>query len=529
MRSSSAPIRIARPILAAAILGAAVTITGDAQASRFVAHEIATGLRGGYQTIAADLNKDGKLDLIAVASGLSELVWFENPSWTRHVLGSGMTGLINVAAVDLGSDGIPEIAVAHGFSTRPEQSVGIVSLLTQGTDPRAPWLAREIDRVPTSHRLRWFAPSPGELWLVNSPLAGAASRAPAYTGATPIYFYRAPDWKREVVTDAEEGVVHAVEPIHWDDATGNVLMSAGFLGVHQYRFADGGWQRTRLAAGDPAPAPRGGSSEIALGRLGGSRFLATIEPWHGNQLVLYRQSGRAWGRSVIDSTLADGHTLVVADLDGDRRDEIIVGQRAGSRSVWVYSAGEAGTSWSRNTLDSGGMAAAGCTAADLNADGRIDIACIGSATANLKWYENVGLRGQPGDREVLAQAVAEALAPHLDARLGWGATPQNGAVQLFAVGSRTQWDTLVVMNLRFLRPSVSGSRPASGRSVGVEVRGFLLRGDTALVTVSDMLCEPARARLSLTSYQATWRFVRRPVARWRLLDRQSRPVAHGSC
>jgi len=26
----------------------------------------------------------------------------------------------------------------------------------------------------------------------------------------------------------------------------------------------------------------------------------------------------------------------------------------------------------------------------LNADKRMDIVCIGTATANLKWYENVG-------------------------------------------------------------------------------------------------------------------------------------------
>ena len=45
--------------------------------------------------------------------------------------------------------------------------------------------------------------------------------------------------------------------------------------------------------------------------------------------------------------------------------------------------------WSRSTLDDGGMAAAGCTAADFNGDGRIDIACIGTATANLKWYESL--------------------------------------------------------------------------------------------------------------------------------------------
>jgi hypothetical protein len=28
--------------------------------------------------------------------------------------------------------------------------------------------------------------------------------------------------------------------------------------------------------------------------------------------------------------------------------------------------------------------------ADLNGDGRLDIACIGSSTANLKLYENLG-------------------------------------------------------------------------------------------------------------------------------------------
>jgi hypothetical protein len=37
---------------------------------------------------------------------------------------------------------------------------------------------------------------------------------------------------------------------------------------------------------------------------------------------------------------------------------------------------------------------AGCAAADFNADKKMDIVCIGSAsaTANLKWYENLGTR-----------------------------------------------------------------------------------------------------------------------------------------
>jgi hypothetical protein len=31
---------------------------------------------------------------------------------------------------------------------------------------------------------------------------------------------------------------------------------------------------------------------------------------------------------------------------------------------------------------------AACAAADLNGDEKIDVVCIGLATANLKWYEN---------------------------------------------------------------------------------------------------------------------------------------------
>jgi VCBS repeat protein len=190
---------------------------------RFVAHEIATGLRGGYQVIAVDMNHDEKLDLLAVASNLPDLTWYENPTWTHHVLASGFTGLINVAAADLDGDGFPEIAVAHGFSTRPDQSAGIVSLLTHGADVTAPWSMREIDRVPSAHRLRWFTTRNAEKWLINSPLAGATSQPPDYKGATSIYYYRPPEWKRELLTDQEQGVVHAIEPVRWDSALGQVL------------------------------------------------------------------------------------------------------------------------------------------------------------------------------------------------------------------------------------------------------------------------------------------------------------------
>ena len=104
--------------------------------------------------VVADLNHDGKPDLIALASGMSELVWYENPTWQRHVLVSGVSEMINCVTVETPGDPIPQIVLASGFANQAKNSVGIVSLLRHQGDPREPWSITEIDRLTTSHRLR---------------------------------------------------------------------------------------------------------------------------------------------------------------------------------------------------------------------------------------------------------------------------------------------------------------------------------------------------------------------------------------
>ena len=80
--------------------------------ARFAEHTIATGLTGGYQVVVADLNHDGRPDVIALASGLPELVWYENPTWERHVIAGKQAGMINCAVVGADSEGVPEIVLA---------------------------------------------------------------------------------------------------------------------------------------------------------------------------------------------------------------------------------------------------------------------------------------------------------------------------------------------------------------------------------------------------------------------------------
>jgi hypothetical protein len=133
-----------------------------------------------------------------------------------------------------------------------------------------------------------------------------------------------------------------------------------------------------------------GASEFAEIWVAAERWLATIEPWHGDQLVLYRWQDGHWARSVVDPDIGLGHGVIGADLDGTGRQTLVVADRGKEcRGVYLYSwAGPRDRDWLKETLDPS-MQASSCAAGDVDGDGRVDLVCIGRATEELTWYRNV--------------------------------------------------------------------------------------------------------------------------------------------
>lgn len=365
------------------LIAVALTLTARSQSIRFEEHTIASDLTGGYQVVVADINHDGRPDLIALASGMTDLVWFENPGWQRRVIASNLPHMINCAVYDIDGDGIPEIVIAYGFATDASKSEGNIALLEHQGDPRQPWKRTEIDRLPTSHRLRWAdIDGSGKKVVINAPLTDANAHAPDYRGHVPLVYYRPGEWKRRVIGDEEEGVVHGIFVTDWSHKHRDEFLSAGFLGIHLYAFGARGWSRTEISKGDPAPWPKCGSSDVSAGEWHKKRLLAAIEPWHGNQVVVY--NGK---RQIIDDSIVDGHTILTVDFEGKGDDRIVAGFRGKPYGVYLYTFD--GKKWNRQIVDQGGVSAASCAAADLDGDGTPDLACIGSATHNLKWYRAV--------------------------------------------------------------------------------------------------------------------------------------------
>lgn len=374
----------------------AVLCAGDLP--RFGERVITNSLKFGYQLVAVDLNGDGKKDLLAIDEQAAELVWFESPTWERHVLATDVPRQLNADCWDIDGDGIPEVVLAYRFDPRPEKSVGNVVLLKSGADVRRPWTAREIDRVPTAHRVRWIDPEGnGKKVLLVAPVVG--ERYPPRPGDTvPIYLYRPESWKRETITREPQGVLHAICPIRWDGGTREQLLAASYLGLQRFELKGDRWVSSRISAGDPRPWPLCGTSEVRRGRLGQEFFLVAIEPWHGNQVVVYLPDGSSWKRVVIEDKMDNGHALAVGDLDGDGRDEIVAGFRGKGCKLSIYQAVDPrGEHWRSTVLDDGGMAGADCLIGDFTGDGKPDIVCIGAGTHNLKLYENLertATRGQ---------------------------------------------------------------------------------------------------------------------------------------
>lgn len=363
-------------------------------ALRFEAQEIRRDFGVGYAVSVADMNRDSKPDIVAING--TRLVWFENPSWTEHVLLDGQTETDNVAIAphDIDRDGRMDVALAAGWNPRNTTSGGTLQWVSQPASGQGPGLLHPIGFEPTLHRIRWGqVDGSGTPMLIVGPLHGRGTAAPDFAGAgARLLAFRIPanpardPWPVEVVDDIFHAL-HNFEPVRMPGAAHDDIITASKEGVHAYRRqANGTWTGTRI--GDGAPG------EIRMGQVGDRRMIATIEPWHGHSAVVYLEpakgapAGTLWTRTVIDDQLVWGHALAWADFDGDGTQQLAVGWRDKPGGIAIYDLDRDGKVLRKTMVEHANMATEDMTAADLNGDGKPEIIASGRRTANVTIYWN---------------------------------------------------------------------------------------------------------------------------------------------
>ena len=344
-----------------------------------------------YAVTVADVDHDGDADIVALTE--NRVVWYEQPSWAAHVILQDQTPLDNVciAPHDIDGDGLVDFAIGAGWT-----KTGTLHWIHRGTDPKALWTVAAIGEETSVHRMRWAdVLGKGTPQLVVSPLNASTGNG------VRLLAYEIPEdpatsrWMATVL-DSELNRMHN----HWHvdfDANNSIdTIAASREGLSLIRRTDSGWEREHLADGATGAADpnQNGAGEVKFGRLaGGGHFLTSVEPMHGTQLAVYVPSdnGKSWERHVIDSGFVRGHALWTADFDGDGTDEIAFGHSDTPQKFGVnvyHATNTEGSDWKKQTLDEGGMATEDLVVADLTGDGRPDVLAGGRATHNVKLYVN---------------------------------------------------------------------------------------------------------------------------------------------
>ena len=234
--------------------------------------------------------------------------------------------------------------------------------------------------------------------LVVAPLHGRGNKGGVGAGVKLLAYTPPTDplrdqWQTELLDDSLH-VTHNFDLGQWDReeraTAAEEIAYLGREGAMIIRRIGSGWTK------EPLIGVQGGG-EIRMGRIRRSkRFMATIEPFHGDKLVVYEYGSndlsKAPHRSVLADDLSQGHAIATGDLLGQGTDQIVVGWRnrnpQGEFGIRLYTRSSSGA-WTASWVDRNGIACEDLRVDDLDGDGDLDIVASGRSTHNLKIYWNL--------------------------------------------------------------------------------------------------------------------------------------------
>ena len=355
-------------------------------------------IKSVYGLAVADINGDGKLDIIAGSTGEPILAWYEAPDWKRHTVTDEGSGHITIAPRDLTGNGVPELIVGSGFNRGVNAAGGYLQWLEAPAQPHQNWTSHRIADVPFIHRIALanFVPG-GKPFLIVASIRGEDGKPGEWHSPGSLWCYELPDnphatWQNRLLDNAlhinhglsindvnsdgrDDVLISCTEGLIWYEAP-----SAPMTGEW------GKWTISDRECSDAYAADIDGD---------GINEILAIEPWHGNNLVWYKATGDLrrdpWVRYLIDDTLNRGHSLAAVDINGDGALEILCGYNGEGTSLHLYRPEElAQNRWHKETIDAGGLGVGQMQIVDMNGNGRLDIVASGLSTGNVKWYENRG-------------------------------------------------------------------------------------------------------------------------------------------
>ena len=366
-----------------------------------------------YSACAAmDVNRDGVMDV--VSGGF----WYEGPSFKRHFLREvemirGRYDDYSNLPLDVNGDGWLDLVSAN------YRSESIYWVEHPGAGLETPWNVHVIAKPGPMETGRLVdIDADGQLDLLPNPVKFAAWWEVVRLADADSK----PEWIRHDLP--EEAAAHSIGfgDIN-GDGRGDIVATRGWLEAPEDR-RKGTWRwhgdyRIERDAGIPIlvlDVDGDGDNDILWGR-GHNIGLYWLEH-HSDRPVDAR-----WTRHAIDTSWSQPHSLLLADVDGDGRAELVVGKRYMGHNgndpgeydplaIYWYKYDAKSRTWHRHAISLGGPAGVGLDpkADDLDGDGDVDLVVAGRS--GLFWFENLLVSKDGETVDTPAEARTPTYADH---------------------------------------------------------------------------------------------------------------------
>ena len=310
-----------------------------------------------------DVDGDGDSDVVIVKNLRGDLLWFENSGtptagrlWKRHVITTDLPGAYDVALADFDKDG--DLDVAGSSWVLGNQFAWFEN---NGKPGEGEWQKHMIEAdVPETRTMRT-----ADLDRDGDPdLMGTIRAGDETVWYENISIDDRITWHRHVIDNKSRCPAHG-NCVDMDrDGDLDVVMALGFV------F-------------DPE------SKDPTYSKLQAD-----------NQIVWYENDGTRnsnWKKHVVQEKFDDAFEATAADLDGDGDIDIAATTwRNPGRLAWFENTGDPRKGWIRHILKENWRSANQVIIADMNGDGKPDIiACAERGSVEVRWWRNEGRPEKP--------------------------------------------------------------------------------------------------------------------------------------
>ncbi|NCC52287.1 MAG: DUF11 domain-containing protein [Spartobacteria bacterium] len=393
-----------------------VWLNVDGSGLNWTSTMVTTGFSSPTSLDAADIDRDGDMDIVGTSRSKATVSWFENvngngTNWVEHVVSSALNYVQSASVADINNDGLPDIVAA---GQTPDIVRAFINVDGSGTN----WQATYIDSSAMM--------DPSEVFTCDLDRDGDIDVLCASEAAGDLVWYDNPlsegggAWTEYSVDLSFSGVRRiGAADMNGDGNTDYLAAGEGANKVSWFPnrtmtktggFTTAGEVRTNFTdAYSCRAADFDGDGDVDV--VGSAMLVSPELMWAEN----LDGHGEEWAYHDISSGLFTSvRSLRVADINRDGRNDVLATSFSQGEVRWWSNADRTGTNLVAIPVATNVAGASFAACADMNRDGHLDVVAVGLWTNLIAWWQNTDGTGTAWTRRDVAVMLTPLCAQPLD-------------------------------------------------------------------------------------------------------------------